>query len=146
MDSLDTFVEMQKKARFEQLGEQLAPVLSLPWEWRHLFALLTDLGVTNVNQFMSSGWWAPVKAREDEAYGAEIRKLAADALEDGRLPPPEEPYTWDHVKTLGEICGVGPRDMVETLIWVYALTQGEPLFLERLEAAAADVEASYGSD
>ena len=132
-----SFLELQKQARYRQWRDELAPWLDRPWTWPAAFALLTDLGVTDVYGFLAAGWWIPPAALADPREVDRLAEQVEAAMAAGRWPRPEDGYRWDDVARLEEICGIRPGDVVRRLVWNYALTPGEEAFARTLRTTVA---------
>ena len=132
------FLELTKRARYEELREQVRDVLGASWTWEHLLALLGALGVRDPDGFLAAGWWLPAEARihqeQVDVYAAEAER----AMAEGVIPEPGRGYSWEHVRALLERCRIEPARVVDGLLWVYANTLAEEIFLDTLRRMAPD--------
>lgn len=133
-----SFLELTKQARYEELREQVREALSAPWTWERLLALLDALGVRDADGFLAAGWWLPAEARihqeQVDVYAAEAER----AMAEGVIPEPGRGYSWGDVRALLERCRIEPARVVDGLLWVYANTLGEAIFLDTLRRMAPD--------
>ncbi|MEX2356149.1 MAG: hypothetical protein WD535_03850 [Thermaerobacterales bacterium] len=136
---MDSFLDLTKVQHYEEMKRELETERSRRWTWPRFFQLLEDLGVTDVNGFMTAGWWVPVEVRADPAATDALADKAEAAIKSGRLPHPDTTYEFSHIQTLAEICDLTPDMMVDTLIWVYSLTLGEDRLKESVRRAASGI-------
>lgn len=129
-----SFLELQKRARYQELWERLRPWAERPWTWSDVLALLRRLGVTDPYGFLAAGWWLPPEALDDPDAVERLAGPVERAMAEGRFPAPEQGYRWEDLPRLEEICGVRPADVVRRLVWNYALTPGEEVFAATLRA------------
>lgn len=133
---MSQFLDLTKQLRYEEFKEELGAAAQGPWTWPRLFRLMEDLGLKDINGYMAAGWWVPVGARNDPQELDRLATRIEEAMAQGRFPDPGQKYSWDEVRRLGEICGLTPQDLVEALIWQYALTMGEEVFAGALRKIA----------
>ncbi|HEY8449530.1 MAG TPA: hypothetical protein VIL95_03525 [Bacillota bacterium] len=125
-----TFADLVKRARFEDLCARLQPALNAEWDWPRLRALLGALGVDDPYGFLAAGWWLPAEARFDPEQFDRYADEAERAVAEGELPQAGENYTWEHVRRLLKRCRIEPREVVRGLVWAYANTPGEDVFID----------------
>lgn len=146
----DHFVSIMKDQTYRELTDQLAAELTPPWSWERLFALLEDLGIKDPYGYLAAAWWVPPEDRAHRGRLDEYAATAQAAIKDGTLPDPAQAgpgaYRWDHVRRLGERCGLEPRILVKTIIWQYGATLAEDLMLEKVRRHAPPPVAPRVSD
>lgn len=141
---MSSFLELQKHARYEELASQLREELERPWTWSGVRALLEALGVTDVYGFFASGWWLPVEALRDRAEVDRLAGIVERAMAEGHFPTRPDGYRWEDLERLGQLCGIRPADVVRRLLWNYALTPGEEVFLTTFRRQAAEAAGPTG--
>ncbi|MFO7246618.1 MAG: hypothetical protein FWJ62_02000 [Thermaerobacter sp.] len=131
-----SFADLLKKARYEELRAGARAWLEAPWSWDDLMRLLDTLGVRDPDGFLAAGWWLPAEARLDQRLVDAYASQAEQAMAEGVIPPPGGRYTWDDVRALLEWCRISPAAVVDGLLWAYAQTLGEDVFLAALRETA----------
>lgn len=132
----ESFGDLLKKARYEELRAGARTWIEAPWSWEDLQRLLETLGVRDPGGFLAAGWWLPAEVRINQSLVDTYAAQAQQAMAEGIIPPPGADYTWDHVRALLEWCRIPLTAVVDGLLWAYAQTLGEDAFLTALRQTA----------
>lgn len=130
------FGDLVKRSRYEELSAELEDEFQAPWTWDRFERLLSELGVDDPYGFLAAGWWLPVDARIEPGLVERYADEAERAMADGVLPQPHARYKWDDVIRLMKRCRIEPLQVVQGLLWEYAYTPGEQVFIDALRHIA----------